>query len=42
MVLLEGVGKGRGEAEGCCLGWGEKHIAVPGLNGVPGGVGDVI
>lgn len=39
-LWAEGVLEGRGKTEGRSLGWGEEHIAVAGLDGVPGGIGD--
>lgn len=39
-LRAEGVREGWGKAEGRSLRWGEEHVAVAGLDGIPGGVGD--
>lgn len=41
-IRAEGVREGWGKAEGRSLGRGQKHVAVAGLDGLPGGVGDGI
>lgn len=39
-LWTEGVRERRGKAECRSLGWGKEHVAVAGLDGVPGGVRD--